>query len=319
MDRPDLPSRLLIRAMARVARGAPAAGDLAAFRARANRPPPPRAWRRRGLEGAHDLRVPGAAGPIAARLYVPPSADGLVLYMHGGGFVFCGLDSHDGICASLARASRASVLSIDYRLAPEHPFPAAPEDCHAAYRWLVAHAEGFGRGNPAIAVAGDSAGGTLAAVVAMMARDRGDPMPCLQVLYYPATVGDQTVPSRRAYGEGFLLTEETMRWFKRQYLGGRMSEPSPYYMPAQAQDLRGLPPALIVTAEFDPLRDEGRIYADRLEAAGVSVRYGCVPGTLHGFLNFEALIPKARRTLRQTGAAIRNALDRARLDRIAPG
>ncbi len=307
MDRPDLISRLVLRALS----GMSAFGhaDLATIRARADRPPLPRRWLRRGLAAVQDGSVPGAAGPIRARLYVPRRARGLVLFIHGGGFVMCGLDSHEGICAGLARASRASVLAIDYRLAPEHPFPAAPEDCLAAYRWLVAQADVLGRGNPGVAVAGDSAGGTLAAALCLMARDRGVTPPLLQLLFYPATTGREDVPSRTLFATGFLLTTAMLHWFERQYLGERPDEPSPYYMPARAADLGGLPPALIVTAACDPLRDEGRVYADRLGAAGGRVAYACISGTIHGFLNFHPVMPKARAALRAAGRAVQRALD----------
>ena len=311
MDRPDLISRAVLRALARL--GAFGQADLATIRARADRVPLPRTWLRRGL-AVHDLHVPGAAGPLPARLYVPRRrARGHLLFLHGGGFVMCGLDSHEGICAALARASRARVLAVDYRLAPEHPFPAAPEDCFAAWRWLVAQADG------PVAVAGDSAGGTLAAALCLMARDRGVAPPRAQLLFYPATTGREDVPSRALFAHGFLLTTEMLHWFERQYLGergeggrdeGGRDEASPYYMPARAADLGRLPPALIVTAAFDPLRDEGQVYADRLRAAGVEVRYRCVPGTIHGFLNFHPVMPKARFVLRTTGRAIRRVLAR---------
>ncbi len=303
MNRPDLISRLVLRALPSLAVFGQA--DLATIRARADRAPLPRVWLRRGLAAVHDLHVPGAAGLIRARLYVPHRARGHVLFIHGGGFVMCGLDSHDGICAGLARASGARVLAVEYRLAPEHPFPAAPEDCLAAYRWLLTDAGGDGR---SVAVAGDSAGGTLAAALCLMARDRGVALPGAQVLFYPATTGREDVPSRTLFERGYLLTTEMLHWFERQYLGDRLDERSPYYMPAGASDLRGLPAALIVTAAFDPLRDEGRVYADRLRAAGVEVRYRCVPGAIHGFLNFHPVMPRARAELRRAGAALRRAL-----------
>ena len=308
MEQPDLITRLVLRGLPN-AFGAEG-GDIAQMRAKIDRPSPWQAWTRAGLAAVHEGVVPGAAGPIRARLYVPRRARGLVLFMHGGGFVLCGLDSHEGICVALARSSRASVLSIDYRLAPEHPFPAATEDCFAAYNWLVSNADRLGRGNPRIAVAGDSAGGNLAAVLCLMARDRGGVVPPrLQLLFYPPTTGREDVPSRTQFGEGYMLTRAMMSWFERQYLGGDREEPSPYYMPGRGADLGHLPPAVIVTAAFDPMRDEGALYAERLRAAGVEARYACIPGTVHGFLNFAAIMPKARRVLRRSGRAIRRALE----------
>lgn len=268
---------------------------------------------RRPLESVTELMVDGADGPRPARLYRPHGARGLVLYLHGGGFTVCSLDSHDGVCCRLARSSRASVLSLDYRLAPEHPYPAAIEDCHAAYRWLLANADRYGGGNPAIAVAGDSAGGNLATVTAMMARDRGDKLPCLQLLFYPPTMGRRKVPSHDRFGRGgYLLTNELIAWFRFQYIGLSRTE-APYLAPALSDDLAGMPPALIVTAAFDPLRDEGHEYAERLAAAGCSVRYRCIDGTVHGFVNMYPVLPSARRVLRDTGRAIRTALDLASL------
>ena len=306
--RPDALSRAVIRRSAAAAQSGPP--DVATIRAFADRALLPLWLPRLPLASVTAYRVDGAAGPLDARLYQPARANGLVLYLHGGGFSLCGLDSHDGICARLALESGASVLSVAYRLAPEHPFPAAPDDVYAAYLWLRAHAEELGRGNARIAVAGDSAGGNLAAVLAQMARDRGVPVPALQILYYPATTGSEPVPSRRVYANGYMLTSGMMNWFKALYLKDPAHERSPYYAPAYADDFSGLPPAVIVTAEFDPLRDEGRFYADRLEGAGIQVRYRCIPGTIHGFLLFYAFMPKSWNVLRRTGREIREALDK---------
>ena len=307
--RPDAISRSVIRRFDAAQRPGPP--DLARIRAVSDRSPLPLWLARLPLACVTEYRVDGAEGPIPARLYRPAAARGLVLYLHGGGFSLCGLDSHDGICARLAALSGASVLSVAYRLAPEAPFPAAVEDTFAAYNWLRAHAVELGCGNDRIVVAGDSAGGNLAAVLCHMARDRGVPLPHFQLLFYPATTGSEPVPSRRIYANGYMLTVGMMNWFKALYLQDPALETSPYYAPAHAADFAGLPPALIVTAEFDPLRDEGSFYADRLRGAGVPVDCECTPGTIHGFLMFFALMPKARRVLRRAGHRIRAALDAA--------
>ena len=307
--RPDAISRSVIRRFNAAQR--PGAPDLAVIRAASERNPLPLWLPRLPLASVTEYQVDGADGLIPARLYKPAAANGLVLFLHGGGFSLCSLDSHDGICARLAAISGASILSVAYRLAPEAPFPAAAEDTYAAYLWLRAHVEELGYGNDHIVVAGDSAGGNLAAVLCQMARDRGVPVPAFQLLFYPATTGSEPVPSRRTYANGYMLTAGMMNWFKGLYLQDPALERSPYYAPAHATDLTGLPPALIVTAEFDPLRDEGSFYADRLRAAGVPVEYECVPGTIHGFLMFFALMPKANRMLRRAGRRIRAALEAA--------
>ena len=307
--RPDVISRSVIRRFDAAQRPGPP--DLARIRAASDHSLLPLWLARLPLASVTEYRVDGAEGPIPARLYRPAAASGLVLYMHGGGFSLCGLDSHDGICARLAAISGASVLSVAYRLAPEAPFPAAADDTYAAYLWLRTHAAALGGGNAHIVVAGDSAGGNLAAVLCQMARDRGVPIPAFQVLFYPATTGSEPVPSRRTYANGYMLTVGMMNWFKALYLQDPEHERSPYYAPAHAADFTGLPPALIVTAEFDPLRDEGSFYAERLRSAGVPVDYECTPGAIHGFLMFCALMPKARRVLRTAGRRIRAALDAA--------
>ena len=308
--RPDAISRAVIRRAAAAGDNA-IPPDVRTVRKIADRPLLPLAIPRLPLARVTEYTVDGAEGPLAARLYTPPRASGTILFLHGGGFALCGLDSHDGICARLAVGSGASVLSVAYRLAPEHPFPAATEDAYAAYLWLLRHANALGHGNRAVAVAGDSAGGTLAAVLCHMARDRGAPIPDLQVLFYPATTGAEPVPSRRAYANGYLLTVGMMNWFKSLYLQDSARERDPYYAPALAQDFSCLPPAIVVTAEFDPLRDEGRLYADRLQAASVTVAYRCIPGAIHGFLIFFPFMPKSWAVLRRTGREIRTALDEA--------
>ncbi len=298
-DRPDLASRLVLRRIGGFP--APGEGDLARFRATIDRTPLPRVLLRRGLAAVRDLVVPGADGTLPARLYRPRDARGVVLFLHGGGFVMCGLDSHEDICCRLARASGAAVLSLAYRLAPEHPFPAAPLDAFAAYEWLRGQRVG------AVAVAGDSAGANLAAAVCRIALERGVPPPCHQLLFYPPTMGDAAVPSASEFAKGFVLDRATIAWFRSLYLPVPDEARSAWFAPAQAADFSGLPPATIVTAGCDPLRDEGLILAARLCDAGVPVRYRVIEGGVHGCLNFAFAYPKAARALRHGGRALRDA------------
>lgn len=239
-----------------------------------------------------DLSIPGPAGPIGARHYRPDTGDRppLVVFFHGGGFVFGDLDTHDAACRLIARDAGVQVLAIDYRLAPEHPAPAAVEDSHAAYRWALAHAEELGADPKRVAVAGDSAGGCLAAVVSQLARDAGDQLPVLQWLIYPVTDMRGGTRSRSLFGDGFLLTKSDMDWFQDSYLlNSGLDETSPLVSPLLTEDLSGLPPALVTTAGFDPLRDEGEQYAVRLREAGVTVDLRRAPGMTHAFINLNVL------------------------------
>ncbi|GAN71581.1 alpha/beta hydrolase [Acetobacter syzygii] len=252
------------------------------------------------------LRVPGAAGPLDARLYIPRGrVRGAVLYLHGGGFVHCGLNSHHGICCRLARASGAAVLLPDYRLAPEHPFPAAVEDGHAVLRWLARASARYWGGQ--VAVAGDSAGGNLAAVLAQAGRAGQCPNPVLQLLYYPSLYGRNALPSQQTYAEGYFLSRRSMEWYAAQYIRRDEDWTHPRFVPGLATDLHGLAQAVIVTAECDPMRDEGHAYAQALKRAGVPVLYRCYRGTLHAFLNFYALMPHGKAALRLGGRALRKA------------
>jgi acetyl esterase len=258
------------------------------------------------------LRIPGPAGPIPARLYVAPGAAPtprpLLVYFHGGGWVVGGLDTHDGPCRFLATHSGAAVLSVDYRLAPEHPFPAAVEDALAAFRWAAASAAELGADPARIAVIGDSAGGNLAAAVALLARDGGGPQPAMQALIYPVTdaVGGQR--SRDLFARGFLLTKADMDWFERHYLPDPSVSADPRVSVLRAEDLAGLPPAYVTTAGFDPLRDEGELYAERLRAAGNRVALRRHPGLIHGFANMTAISRTARAAMLELCGALRMGL-----------
>ncbi len=306
MTRPNAANRRLLRILqGKTAGGMPE--DLRALRAMTDRAVTPMWLSRLPLRSVRERMIPGPGGPMRLRVYRPFGAvRGTLLFLHGGGFVHCGLNSHDGICCRLARAAGCVVASLDYRLAPENPFPAAPEDALAALAWVTEHAAELG-GGP-VAMAGDSAGGNLAAVACLMARDAGLPRPALQVLFYPATHGLTDVPSRETFAEGFFLTTELMRWYMARYLDHERHATDPRFAPFLAPDLSGLPPALVLTAECDPLRDEGAQYAARLREGGTPAEHRCVPGTIHGFLNFYAFVPDGRRVLREAGLALRRAL-----------
>ena len=258
---------------------------------------------------AEDRRIPGPAGDIPVRIYRPESDRPLpvVVYFHGGGFVIGDIATHDTICQRLAVGVPAVVVSVDYRLAPEHPFPSAVEDCDAATDWVVAHAAELGGDAAYLAVAGDSAGGNLAAVVARRARDAGGPPIAFQLLVYPVTDMTRSYPSHLESGTGYLLDTETMTWFIESYLGGAdpgQSDASPLL----ADDLSGLPPALVVTAEFDPLRDEGEAYAERLRQAGVPVTASRYDGMIHAFYGMDSIFDAAKRATSETVTALRDGL-----------
>jgi acetyl esterase/lipase len=256
--------------------------------------------------------VAGAEESLAARLYVPEARSqtlqpGLV-YFHGGGLVAGSLDTHDGLCRTLADAAGCRVVSVDYRLAPEHPFPAAVEDACAATAWIAVNADSFGIDVARLAVGGDSGGGTLAAVVCHWARDRGAPQIALQLLLCPVLDFAEISASRRTYARGYLLDQATMDSDLAHYLDKRTNLDDPRVSPLRAANLGGLPPALIHTAEFDPLRDEGAAYAARLVAAGVRVRHTCHAGLIHHFYGMTGLIPLARTAVAEIGAELSAAL-----------
>ncbi|MGY6500476.1 MAG: alpha/beta hydrolase [Acidimicrobiales bacterium] len=255
-----------------------------------------------------DVEIPGPAGAIPARAYVPDS-DGtppVVVYYHGGGWVLGGLDSHDGTCRALANASGAVVVSIDYRLAPEHPFPAAVDDAWAALEWVAANAAELGAEPARLAVAGDSAGGNLAAVVALQARDAGSPPLRGQLLVYPATDATMSHASIEENAAGYFLTKADMEWFYRHYAPER---PDDWRLsPLAAPDPARVAPALVFTAEFDPLRDEGEAYARRLADVGVPVDLVRKDGLIHGFFGMVADVDQARDAMVRSGAALRDWL-----------
>jgi acetyl esterase len=229
-----------------------------------------------------------------------------MVYFHGGGFVLCDLDTHDATCRAIARRAGAVVVSVDYRLAPENKFPAAVEDCEAAARWAAANSAGLNIDPARLSVGGDSAGGNLAAVVARRLRDSGGPALALQVLLYPVTdIRVTDTPSMREFGDGSFLSRSGMEWFRDQYLRAQADASNPDASPLLAPDLSNVPPALIQTAECDPLCSEGEAYANRLREAGVPVTYTCYPGMIHAFVAMPGVIPVAYKALDEIAAAIR--------------
>jgi acetyl esterase len=257
------------------------------------------------------IEIPGPAGMLAARFYVPEGprcVRPLIVYYHGGGWVVGDLDTHDGVCRFLAREVDACVLAVDYRLAPEHKFPAAADDAAAAFRWAVAQATALGCDPARIAVAGDSAGGNLAAVVSLATTREGSVCPAAQLLIYPATDLLNRHPSYRLFAEGFFLTAAEMDWYTGHYLPTRDAARDPRASPLLAPDLSGLPPAVILTAGFDPLRDEGEAYAKHLEDAGVRVWLRRYAGLIHGFCNMTSVSKAGRAAMQEGAAALRTHL-----------
>jgi acetyl esterase len=238
-----------------------------------------------------ELSIPGPAGTIPARHYRPAGPDAaLLVFYHGGGFVIGDIDTHDALCRLICRDAGVHVLSVDYRLAPEHKAPAAVDDAYTAYRWALAHAAELGADAGRVAVGGDSAGGNLAALVSQLARNAGVPPPALQLLLYPTTDLRAETRSRTLFADGFFLTKRDMDWFMDRYLGGADVEAAdPRVSPLLADDLSGLPPALVLTAGFDPLRDEGNQYAHAMRAAGVTVDLREMGSLVHGFASFFPL------------------------------
>ncbi len=253
-----------------------------------------------------DIAISLAQRSLAARLYVPEEAgepSGLTVYFHGGGWVFGTLETHDASCRALARASGAAVLSVAYRLAPEHRYPAAIDDCFEATVWAAANAERLGIDGSRIAVAGDSAGGNLAAAVAIMARAAGAPRLCHQLLIYPVIDIDFDRPSYVANGKGdYFLSTAGMKWFWDHYLGATALAEAPLALLLGHSDHTNLAPATVITAEYDPLRDEGDAYAAMLAGAGVPVDSACAPGMIHGFFGMFQMVPDAMPWIERAGA-----------------
>ncbi len=259
--------------------------------------------------GAVSDLVIDAGVPLRARHYVPPGPDAsgsLLVYLHGGGFTYGDLDTHDRVCRLLCRHAGTHVLAVDYRLAPEHPFPAAVEDARDALSWALANAGTLGADARAVGVGGDSAGGNLAAVAAQLIRDGGGPAPVLQLLIYPATDFTRRRRSRELFGEGFLLSNTEMDWFEDNYLGvAREHADDPRASPLLAPDLSSLPSAIVATAAFDPLRDEGEAYAQALRVAGTPTVLRRFPGFIHAFVSAAGVSRSCREAVIELAGATR--------------
>lgn len=259
-----------------------------------------------------ELAIPLPGRTLEARLYVPEGCGDtppLTLFLHGGGWVVGTLDTHDATARALTRASGSAMLSLAYRLAPEHPYPAAVEDCYEVLCWAAEHAADFGLDGTRLAVAGDSAGANLAAACAFIARDNDGPELRHQLLLYPVTDRDYSRPSYRENGGGeYFLSTALMDWFWSQYLGDSRPQYAPLAMLGQRDDMAGLPSATIITAEFDPLRDEGMALAKRLAGAGVGVHAEVAGGMIHGFFSMFELVPDALCWIEKAGSALKEGL-----------
>jgi acetyl esterase len=254
-------------------------------------------------------RIPGRAGEIPIRIYTP-EGDGPfpgALYFHGGGWMICDLETHDNICRSIAKRAGAVVVAVDYRLAPEHKFPAALQDCEDATRWVADNAASLRIDPRRLAVTGDSAGANMATVIAAKSRDAKGPAIALQVLVYPVTdLTSQETVSHKEFGEDHFLTGSVMKWFLANFLAKPEDARNPDVSPAFIANHRGMPPALVITAECDPLRDEGEAYAKRLQDSGISVVLTRYDGMIHPFLNMLGVSQGAQKAIDQIAAAIRN-------------
>ena len=257
-----------------------------------------------------DRSIDGPGGPLTLRFYTPHGLTGpapALVFFHGGGWIYGDLDSHDALCRFLAEEAQVRIIAVDYRLAPEAPFPAAFDDCWAAWEWITTHAQGIGIDAGRIAVGGDSAGGNLAALVAQHAVHADGIAPAFQLLIYPATDFLELSQSRSTYAEGFYLTKAFMDLAEENYLVGNEDKADKRLSPLH-QDPTGVAPAYVVTAGFDPLLDEGKAYADKMSAAGVPVEYVCEDGLIHGFANMVGIGSSAPRAVRRAAAALQRGL-----------
>jgi acetyl esterase len=262
------------------------------------------------VHAVDDRSVPGPDAEIPVRIYTPRPADvpfPVLVWLHGGGHVVGNLDSYDALCRRLALSADCLVVSVGYRLAPEHKFPAGVIDSFAALAWTAQHAAEFGGDASRVAIGGDSAGANLAAVCAILARDAGAPALRFQLLVYPRTAPDEEFPSHHAFAEGYLLTRKTILWFHDHYRASAADRDDFRYAPLICKDLSRLPPALIIIGEFDPLRDDGIAYARKLEAAGNDVVLSDYPGMVHPFFSMGGAVDAGRAAMEEATAALRHA------------
>jgi len=262
------------------------------------------------VASAEDRTVPGPDGAIPVRIYTPAAGSAprpALVYIHGGGWVIGDIATTDTVCRALANRAECVVVSVDYRLAPEHKFPAPLDDSYAAFNWVVEHAAEIGVDPGRVAIGGDSAGGNLSAAVCLRARDQKGTAPCFQLLVYPVTDHNYDTVSYKDNGENYLLTKDMMVWFWDHYLNTAADGDNPLASPLRARDLSGLPPAHVITAEFDPLRDEGEAFAARLSAAGVPVTHTRYDGQIHAFFTLVAAMPASAKAIDEAAAALKKA------------
>jgi len=258
-----------------------------------------------------NMSFKGPDGDVPVRVYTPVGVSGTpkcLVFFHGGGFTIGDLDSHDALCRQLANEAGCKVVAVDYRLGPEHKFPAAVDDAWAAVKWVEENAGALGIDANCLAVAGDSAGGNLAAVVSQQAaKSKGGPGICFQLLIYPTTRVNADTQSMKDFAEGYFLERKTMDWFFDCYVGEGQDHSDPRLSPLLAEDVSGVAPALVITAGHDPLKDEGKAYADRLAGSGVAVTYKDYPDMIHGFFNMTALSPDAKDAVKDAAKALKAA------------
>jgi len=312
-NKPDPQIEALLQKMQE--RGAPPVQTLTPIQARESRNPvfielggPPEL-----LENVENLTIPDPSGQIPVRVYTPQGSGPfpVLVYFHGGGWVICNLDTHDSVCRSLSKGASCVVVSVAYRLAPEHKFPAAVEDAYAATEWTADNADGINVDRDRIAVGGDSAGGNLAAVVSHMARDKKGPSLAYQLLVYPVTdLSSLDTDSYREHGQDYILTKDSMAYYRSHYLKGKEDSEDPYASPLLAEQMSGLPPALVITAEFDVLTDEGEAYANRLKQAGVPVSYVCFKGMIHAFFSLSSVVDRAKEAIKEASAGLISAFSK---------
>lgn len=262
------------------------------------------------MRQVEDVHIDGPGGPLRIRITIPQQREhaGAVVYLHGGGWVINSIETHDDLVRRLSEAAACPFFSVDYRLAPEHPYPAAADDTYAALCWLQTHAGRWDIDPARIAIAGDSAGANLAIAACLMARDRQTPLPAAQVLAYPVTDCDFETPSYRELATGHFLTRSEMIWFWDQYCPDHVRRLEPYASPLRAASLAGLPPSYVITAEYDPLRDEGERFAAALATAGVPLEQVRVPGMIHAYLRRTEIFAAARASVVGIGQFLRRTL-----------